>query len=43
MFYLKYGKCFLDLALTITALIVLSPVGVITALLIRMKLGSPIF
>jgi lipopolysaccharide/colanic/teichoic acid biosynthesis glycosyltransferase len=41
--YRARGKRRLDLALTIPALVLLSPVLAIVALLVRLKLGSPIF
>lgn len=40
--YRTFGKRLLDLTLTIPALILLSPVLAITALLARVKLGSPV-
>jgi len=40
--YRKYGKRLLDLALTIPALILLSPVLALLTFLVRFKLGSPI-
>lgn len=40
--YRNLGKRALDLILTIPALILLSPVMAITALLVRVKLGSPV-
>jgi len=40
--YNHYGKRFFDLTLTLLALIILSPVILLTALLVRLKLGSPI-
>lgn len=40
--YRKYGKRLLDLALTIPALILLAPVLVLLALLVRLKLGLPV-
>lgn len=40
--YPKYGKPFFDLTLTLLAFIILSPVILLTALLVRLKLGSPI-
>jgi sugar transferase EpsL len=41
-FYLAFGKRLFDLALTIPALILLSPILLIVALIVRFKLGSPI-
>lgn len=41
-FYRCYGKRVLDLALVLPALIVLSPVMLLVALLIRIRLGRPI-
>lgn len=41
-FYRKYGKRILDLCLTVPACIVLSPVMAVTALLVAVKLGSPV-
>ena len=41
-FYEKYIKRLLDFTLSFLALIVLSPVLLVTALLVRIKLGSPI-
>ena len=41
-FYHRYGKRALDLALTIPALIVLSPVLLLIALSVRLTLGAPI-
>jgi lipopolysaccharide/colanic/teichoic acid biosynthesis glycosyltransferase len=41
-FYFSYGKRLLDLALTIPAVIVLSPVLIIAALMVRVRLGSPV-
>lgn len=41
-FYISFGKRIFDLALTVPALIVLSPILVITALLSRVQLGSPL-
>lgn len=40
--YRRFGKRVFDLALTIPALILLSPVLAFTALLVRVKLGSPV-
>lgn len=41
-FYEKYIKRFLDIILSLSALIVLSPVMLIVAILVRTKLGSPV-
>ncbi|MGF3141086.1 sugar transferase [Facklamia sp. P13064] len=41
-FYAKYIKRFLDIILSLLALIVLSPIIIITGILVRIKLGSPI-
>ena len=41
-FYEKYIKRFLDFTLSLLALAVLSPVLLMTALLVRVKLGSPV-
>lgn len=41
-FYEKYIKRLLDVVLSAFALIVLSPVIVVTAVLVRIKLGSPV-
>lgn len=41
-FYEKYGKLFLDFFLSGMALIILSPVLLVTAILVRVKLGSPV-
>jgi sugar transferase EpsL len=40
--YRRFGKRVLDLAVTIPALLLLSPVMLVVALLVRFKLGSPI-
>jgi len=40
--YRTYGKRLLDLALAIPALVLLSPVMGVVALLVRLKLGSPV-
>lgn len=40
--YKKYIKRFLDVVVSLFALIILSPVMVIVAILVRIKLGSPI-
>ncbi len=41
-FYEKYGKRFLDFFLSGMALIILSPVLLVTAILVSVKLGSPV-
>jgi sugar transferase EpsL len=41
--YARYGKRFLDVALAVPMLILLSPVLALVILLVRMKLGSPAF
>ncbi len=41
-FYERYGKRFLDVTLSFLAILVLSPVMIITAVLVRIKLGSPV-
>ncbi len=41
-FYEKYVKCPQDVILSLLALIVLSPVLLIVAILVRVKLGSPV-
>ena len=40
--YAKYIKRFLDFILSLCALIVLSPILLIVAIMVRIKLGSPI-
>ncbi len=40
--YCRFGKRLLDLALTVPALLLLSPVMAVVALLVRLKLGSPV-
>jgi len=42
MFYRKYGKRMMDFILSLIAIIVLSPVFFVIAVLVRLKLGSPI-
>ena len=42
MLYRKFIKRIIDIVLSLCALIVLSPVLLITALLVRVKLGSPV-
>lgn len=41
-FYGKYGKRALDLALASVAAVVLSPLAVVVAVLVRVKLGTPV-
>ena len=41
-FYEKYTKRLLDIVLSGCALIVLSPLLLVTAILVRVKLGSPV-
>lgn len=41
-FYTKYIKRFLDILISLTGIIVLSPVLIVVAILVRTKLGSPI-
>src|SRR5699024_219253 len=41
-FYTKYIKRFLDILISLALIIVLSPVLIIVAILVRTKLGSPI-
>lgn len=41
-FYEKYIKRLLDIAISLAALIILSPVLLILAILVRVKLGSPV-
>ena len=40
--YTRYGKRFLDVALAVSMLILLSPVLALVILLVRIKLGSPV-
>jgi sugar transferase EpsL len=40
--YRSFGKRLLDLALTVPALLLLSPVMAVVALLVRLNLGSPV-
>jgi lipopolysaccharide/colanic/teichoic acid biosynthesis glycosyltransferase len=42
-FYRRFGKRALDLGLTVPALAVLAPVGMVVGLFTRTKLGSPVF
>jgi sugar transferase EpsL len=41
-FYAKYGKRWFDLALTLPGVIVISPVLIIIALLVKGRMGSPV-
>lgn len=41
-FYRKYGKRVFDLCLTVPAFVVLSPVMLVTAGLVAVKLGRPV-
>ena len=41
-FYARYGKRLFDLALTIPGIIAISPVLIVIALLVRVKLGRPV-
>lgn len=41
-FYRRMGKRVLDLSLTVPTLIVLAPIGIAIAALIRLKLGAPV-
>ncbi len=40
--YQKYIKRFLDIVISLTALIILSPVLLVVAILVRIKLGAPV-
>ena len=42
MFYRKFGKRFLDFFLSSIAIILLSPILLVVAVLVRIKLGSPV-
>jgi len=42
MFYRNYGKRIMDFVLALIAIIVLSPVLLIVAILVRLKLGNPV-
>lgn len=42
MFYRKYGKRILDIILSLIAIIILSPVFLVIAILVKIKLGSPV-
>lgn len=41
-FYVKYSKRFFDVILSLLALVVLSPVMLLIAVLVKIKLGSPV-
>ena len=41
-FYKKYGKRTMDIVCSLVALVLLSPVLLVTAILVKIKLGSPI-
>ena len=41
-FYDRYGKRVLDLVLTVPAIVVLSPVLAVVAILVRLNLGTPV-
>lgn len=43
MFYKKYGKRILDILISLSGCILLSPVFLVLCILVRLKLGSPIF
>lgn len=43
MIYERYIKRFFDIVLSLTAIIILSPLFLILGILVRVKLGSPIF
>lgn len=40
--YLKYGKRIFDLILSVMAVLILSPILMITAVIVRVKLGKPV-
>lgn len=40
--YRKFGKRLLDIVISLTALVVLSPVLLVVAILVRVKLGAPV-
>ena len=42
LFYINYVKRPVDMVLALLAIVLLSPVLLITALLVRVKLGSPV-
>ncbi len=42
-FYARYGKPTLDITLTVSALLLLLPLSVLLALLVGLKIGTPIF
>lgn len=41
-FYRRYGKRLMDIVLSLCALVLLSPLMLVVALLVRIKLGSPV-
>lgn len=41
-FYQKYGKRFLDIIISLSAIIILSPLLVLVYILVKVKLGSPV-
>ena len=41
-FYSKYGKRIVDLIISIPAIILISPVIMVVAFLVKIKLGSPV-
>lgn len=43
MIYERYIKRFFDIVLSLTAIIILSPLYIILGILVRVKLGSPVF
>ena len=42
MFYRRYGKRIMDITCSIIAIILLSPVLLIVAIMVKTKLGSPV-
>ncbi len=43
MIYERYIKRFFDIVISLTAIIILSPLFLILGILVRVKLGSPVF
>ena len=41
-FYARYSKRFFDVVLSLLALVIVSPVMAVTAVLVKIKLGSPV-